>query len=535
MKAVLFCRVSSKEQEESGYSLPAQEKILKEYANSENFSIIKTFSISESANGKLRRKTFDEMLDYTVKNKIKIIICEKTDRLTRTHKYAVCINDWMEADALRQVHLVKENFILHKNSKSHEKFIWNIKVSVAQYYIDNLSEEVSKGTKEKAEQGWYPGNHKMGYVAKGEKGHKEWFADDSDKSEVPFIKKAFDLYKDGSYSIKQLTKIMADEGWKMKDGKTIIKSTLHKILSDCFYCGEFDWNDRHYPNGKHEPIISKELFYAVRDKLKSKTTPRYRKHFSLFKGLMRCQECGGTISWEVQKSHWYGHCNHFKKCSQKKYARQEIVEEQLLSHFDKILIKNDRIVEWIKKALRENHSAEIDNNKKITANLNRQFSDVQRKLNTIYDDKLDNLITIEEYKKRFSELTDRKEEILREMQSNSNAQTKYFELGINVFDLAQRARDIYIKRDIIEDKRLLLNLIFSNITLNEGKLSVKYSRAFEILAERVPILNNSFEPQNQTSEIPELTLNIQQNTSLQGALYTKNSNWLRSSDSNREP
>ena len=536
MKAVLFCRVSSREQEESGYSLPAQEKLLRTYAEDRGFQVVKKpFSISESAKGTKPRKIFKEMLDYTIEKDVKIIICEKADRMTRNFKDMILIDDWIEGDEKRQVHLVKDSLILHKNSRSQEKLNWGIRVLLAKNYSENLSEEVSKGTKEKAEEGWYPGNHKMGYIAKGEKGHKEWFIDNSEKSGVPFIKKAFDLYKDGNYSIKQLAKVMTNEGWRIKSGRPIIKSTLHKILSDCFYCGEFNWKNEHYPNAKHEPIISTEVFYAVQDKLKSKTTPRYRKHFSLFKGLMRCQECGGTISWEIQKSHWYGHCNHYKNCSQKKYVRQEIVEDQLLSHFDKILIKNEKVVEWIRKALKENHSAEIDNNKKITTNLNRQFSDIQRKLNMIYDDKLDNLITTEEYKKRFAELTNRKEEILREIHSNSNAQTQYFELGVNVFDLAQRAREIYLNREKVEDKRMLLNLIFSNIALNEGNLSITYSKAFEILAERVPMLNKSFEPQIQTSEIPVSTLNIQQNTSLRGALCSKKVNWLRSSDSNREP
>jgi len=80
MKAVLLCRVSSREQEETGYSLPAQEKLLKGYAEKLVFGVTKIFSISESASGRKQREIFSSMTEYVKKNNIKIIICEKVDR-----------------------------------------------------------------------------------------------------------------------------------------------------------------------------------------------------------------------------------------------------------------------------------------------------------------------------------------------------------------------------------------------------------------------------------------------------------------------
>ena len=66
-KAILYARVSSREQEETGYSLDAQEKLLKEYAEKQ-FKVVKTYKISESAAGKQIRKTFSEMMGYIEKN-----------------------------------------------------------------------------------------------------------------------------------------------------------------------------------------------------------------------------------------------------------------------------------------------------------------------------------------------------------------------------------------------------------------------------------------------------------------------------------
>ncbi|HGJ65210.1 TPA: hypothetical protein ENS27_07450 [bacterium] len=62
IKAVLLCRVSGREQEETGYSLPAQEKLLKGYAQKQGYSIAKTFSISESASAKKQREILTQCL-----------------------------------------------------------------------------------------------------------------------------------------------------------------------------------------------------------------------------------------------------------------------------------------------------------------------------------------------------------------------------------------------------------------------------------------------------------------------------------------
>jgi len=319
MQAILFARVSSREQEETGYSLPSQEKLLTEYAEKKDFRIAKKFSISESASGRYQRNVFKEMLDYIDKNNINIIICEKVDRLTRNLKDAVYINDWINADPKREVHFVKENCVLNKASKSNEKFIWNIKVSVAQYYIDNLSEEVKKGQIEKIKQGWLPTKPPLGYKTTGEKGHKIHIID---KEKAPLVKKMFELYATGNYSLKRLVQTMYEEGLRTKGGYRLVKSRLADLLSDPFYYGGIRWNNG-VSQGKQEPLISKELFDGVQNILKQKNTPKYTKHFSLLKGLIRCDECGGLITWETQKGHWYGHCNHYRNCSQKAWVRQE--------------------------------------------------------------------------------------------------------------------------------------------------------------------------------------------------------------------
>ena len=84
-----------------------------------------------------------------------------------------------------RIHFAKQSLILHKDSKSHEKFMLDIYVAVARQYSNNLSEETRKGLNEKAEQGWYPGNQKRGYKTIGDLGHKIWVVDE-DNSEAKY-------------------------------------------------------------------------------------------------------------------------------------------------------------------------------------------------------------------------------------------------------------------------------------------------------------------------------------------------------------
>lgn len=108
-KAVGYARVSSKDQEDTGYSLPAQEKLLHDYADRNGYELVKVFAIQESAAGKIQRKIFHEMMAHVTKAKIKTVFVETTDRLTRNFADVPVIDNWILADENHKIHLVKEN------------------------------------------------------------------------------------------------------------------------------------------------------------------------------------------------------------------------------------------------------------------------------------------------------------------------------------------------------------------------------------------------------------------------------------------
>ena len=491
IKAISFCRVSSKEQADEGYSLESQEKLLEAYATDDkrDYKIDKTYKITESASGKQIRKTFKEMLAYVTERKIKIILCEKIDRLTRNMKDASTIDDWVkDKDTTgRQVHFVKENFILNADTKAHDSLVWDMKVAIARFYSNNLSEEVRKGQKEKIAQGWLPTKPPLGYRTIGDKGHKTHVIDEKI---APYIRKMFELYATGNYSTLSLVKVMYKEGLRNREGKRVGKSRLHQLLSDPFYYGKMRWKGE-ITKAEHEPLIPKELFDDVQKILVRKIKyPMYRKHMPVFKAMLRCGECKGTVTWEIQKGHWYAHCSHYRNCKQKKYVRQEAVEEQLFPYFDKVAPTNPRLLQWLEKALKESHSEEIKYNTSKREELNRIIATADRRIEATYKEKLDGKMPADVSKKLIDDFTHEKEDALESLQKLSEARTAYYEAGYAVHELAMKAKEIYLsKKATVDDKRLLLSHLFVDHSLQDSKLTPNYTLAFDFLSEWMPKVN----------------------------------------------
>lgn len=153
---------------------------------------------------------------------------------------------------------------------------------------------------------------------------------------------------------------------------------MHRMLSNQFYIGKIPWKGRLY-SGKHEPIISLELFESVQRRLIRKTTPKYSKHNPLFKGLMHCSECTGTITWETQKDHWCGHCNHYRPCKQKSYVRSEDIEAQLLEQFKDLVSPSPDIIAWVKEELRTKHQDDMEKQESLRKQLEDRSKQLTRR------------------------------------------------------------------------------------------------------------------------------------------------------------
>ena len=196
--------------------------------------------------------------------------------------------DYVTLDELElDVHLVKENDVLSPDSKSHQKLLHGIKVVMAKNYIDNLSEEIEKGMKEKAEQGIYPSRAPVGYI-NAICGDKKFIQPDPEAA--PLVRRLFELYSTGTYSLLELTRLARQEGFATRVKRVKVpRGTIAKILNNPVYYGDFTWDGKQY-HGTHEPIISRSLFDKVQEVMDAKAKNRtgFRRHDWTFQGVLFC-------------------------------------------------------------------------------------------------------------------------------------------------------------------------------------------------------------------------------------------------------
>ena len=191
-QALIYARVSSKEQEKEGFSIPAQLKLLRDYARGEDIAVAQEYVDVETAK-QAGRSSFGEMVDHLRQHpQVRIVLVEKTDRLYRNLEDCVTLDD---LDL--EIHFVKESVVLSPDARSSEKFMHGIKVLLAKNYIDNLSEETRKGMTEKAEQGIWPSYAPFGYRnVVGENGKKTI---EPDPALAPVVRQMFEcMQPDGT-------------------------------------------------------------------------------------------------------------------------------------------------------------------------------------------------------------------------------------------------------------------------------------------------------------------------------------------------
>lgn len=454
---VLYARVSSKEQESEGYSIPAQLKLLQEYSFKHGYAVKKEFVDIETAK-KSGRIQFGKMLEFVSENKtIKHILVEKTDRLLRNITDYSLLEHLIEHSNIK-VHLVKEGVILSKDSRSNEKFIFGIKALMAKNYIDNLSEETKKGMLEKAEQGIYPSFAPYGYMNVVENGKKVLKPDPESAS---YVKKMFELYATGQYSLLSLKKKMLADGMIYRNGKNFYKHTVEVILKNEFYTGVFYWKGKKYENAQHEPIITKDLFRQVQSILINPKKNKSRKEIFAYTNFISCGVCGFSITAQIQKNRYiYYHCSGYKGNCNQPYIREEIIEEKIASLLENITVPED-IQEMILKSMKESLKEKIEYHNACVEQIEKQIKILQRRIDQTYLDKIDGKISEDFWLEQNRKWLAEKENLSIKLVNYQKADTNYLEHATFILELAKKA-PVLFKQANLEQKRKLIGMLFSN-------------------------------------------------------------------------
>ena len=479
MNCYLYARVSSREQEREGFSIPAQRKLLQEYAAAKGLTVVREFIDIETAKAP-GRDDFQKMVRQLETKTIfcHTVLVEKTDRLYRnpadTWRFGQLIED---KDV--ELHLVKEGMLISKNSRSNDKFMHDIRVALAKHYIDNLREEVKKGMHEKAEQGMYPGHAAFGY--RHDKLNRT-IAVHPEKSLI--VKRMFEAYDSGSNSIDAVRQLVGDEfGIRMQ------RSQVHNILRNVFYIGLFIWSKKTY-TGKHPAIVDPECFKRVQAALDGRSHPKRRcRNFAFGGGLLRCAHDGCTVTAELHtkpsgKQYVYYRCSYGKgKCSLPFMPEPDISEK--LGEVLKNIFVPSEVVNAVVESVRGDSEAAERRRQEQLSRAQQRLAVLRTRMDKMYEDKLDARIDEEFWCRKNAEFREQEASLLAELgnlgspaSSNERALT-----AKNILELAHKAHFLYLTRNPAE-RGQLLKIVLLNCATDGVSLTPTYRKPFDVIFRR---------------------------------------------------
>ncbi|HMV69579.1 MAG TPA: recombinase family protein, partial [Myxococcota bacterium] len=476
---VAYARVSSKDQEREGFSIPAQQRLLQSYAENNGYEIIEEYVDVETAK-RTGRTNYNRMISWLKRNKktCNVILVEKTDRLYRNLK------DWVDLDDIElEIHLVKEGVVLSDDARSADKFMHGIRVLMAKNYIDNLSEEATKGMREKAAQGIWPSRAALGYLnVRREDGKKVM---EVDPVRGPLITRLFERASTGAASLSELTAFANEAGLRMKrTNAEVVRSTVHRILHNPIYVGDVVWEGR-TTKGIHTPLVSRSIFERVQDVLDGRyqhQRDHERLHEWAFTGLVRCAHCGCALTAQRQKERYvYYHCTGAKGSCNEPYLREEVLAE----HFARALRRlhfNDEVMTWLRTGLKESFGDTQRHHREAIERLEADCAKLQARIDAAYNDKLDGVIDAAFFERKANEWRAAQRELRRNIVRHEDANQTYMEEGVMLLSLGREAADLFAARPG-SDQRRLLNFMVSNSYWGNGELKVEWREPFGLCEE----------------------------------------------------
>lgn len=473
MKAVIIARVSTEEQKEAGLSLPAQVMRLESYCKSKGFTIIKSFSFDESAYTN-DRSEFDNIFNFILEQRERIAICcDKVDRLFR-NMFDKRVSELYEK-ALRdevELHFTSDGQVITSKISAAEKFHFSISLGLAKYYSDAISDNVKRAMEQKRHRGEFCSLAPYGYKNVRVNGQANIIVDEYGAS---IVKKAYELYATGAFSLDLLTnKINAEYGLDLAMSK------IDYILKNKFYYGVMVFNGKEYPH-KYPPLITASLFEQVtkvKESFKKKPVKYAGKPY-IYRGLIRCADCGLAITPEKHKGFVYYHCTQYNGKHGGQWLREEEITRQLGAIFKNMQMPKE-ILEQVIETLNEVHNNKVEFHNKHFDRITKEHKQTTQMLDNLYLDKLKMRITESDYDRFYISLRDKLADLNMQLSKLQEAEDNYYITAKYILDLSTRAYDLFVSSEV-EEKRQLIKLILSNLKLSGKKLVYIAEKPFDLI------------------------------------------------------
>ena len=498
-RSILFCRVSSREQE-LGQSIDAQLQNLRSYCKRQNFSIVKEYAITESST-RGDRKKFTEMLSFVKQQKTKIIIvADCVDRIQRSFRESIELSDLVHLNKI-EIHFVRENLVISSESNTSDNMRWDFGVLAAKSYVSNLSDNVKRSLRYNWEHGRWQGSAPLGYLNARTKDGKADVIIDEERA--PLIKQLFEEYATGLQTTHTLLDWckkhnLTSRGNRNGPGKVLSRAGIYLILKNHFYYGMMKIKGKMYKHN-YPAIIDKDLFDKVQILL-SKQYPnkdepdlpdvpvkvgrKYKEILYPFSGLFRCGNCGHIMTPERhvkpsgKKYIHYKCCHMVKTCKQKTLNQNEIIRQLYEDVVDKLYLTPKQIKE-IKANIKpylKSQNIEIATKEDVQHNITVAKERKSRLVKML----LDGLVDKTTYTNTLAEIETtilENEHLLEKYQENNVDIAKSIS---NIIEFTGNIKKI-IESSIVQDGREIFGILLSNSVIDGRKACFSLKKPFDSL------------------------------------------------------
>lgn len=344
VKYCLYARKSTESEERQILSIDSQIKEMLQLAERENLEVVTMKRESHSAKETGQRPVFNEIIDEIKQGKFNGILTWAPDRISRNAGDLGRIVDLMDSGALVEIRTFGQRFTNNPN----EKFLLMILGSQAKLENDNRGINVKRGLRTRVEMGLWPGVAPLGYLNQRLVDKKCQIVVDPARAST--VKKIFEKVAYEHYSGRKIYNWLKFElNFQTRGNKALTLSGIYRILDNPFYYGPFEYpkESGNWYQGKHQPLITQEIFEKAKAQLKRDQIVRENKEFAFTK-LFTCGHCGSGISaeekWKPLKDGTLAHYIYYgcsrardRNCKNK-YIREEELITELLKILDKVNI-----------------------------------------------------------------------------------------------------------------------------------------------------------------------------------------------------
>lgn len=377
----IYVRVSTDEQAEDGYSLEAQERLCRLYAELRSWSVGEVY-IDDGYSGRYDKRPALQRLTNDIKaGKVTGVIVHKLDRLARNlHLLLELVNEWDR----RNVAFVSVSEQMDFSTPMG-RVVLQILGAIAEWYSNNLSLETKKGLAEKARQGGWVGPVPLGYQ-RTEAGSIVASID------APAVQLIFELYASGTHSYISIADELNAKGYRALDWQTGQRSifgreSIRTILKNKAYAGYvYSGSGSNEHKGNHQPLVDETIWQrcqAIREDRTRAGGKVVTREGALLSGLLRCYCCNspmwyrhGGRSYNLLYYRCAGH-EHRSGC-EAPMVRADLIEPQVIDLIGLFKLPQKHYMEVLRRAERMLKEQQRRQNKEPVINRETVEEDIRR-------------------------------------------------------------------------------------------------------------------------------------------------------------